>query len=113
MFRPVDSNKAPPFDVGYGQNKWPLTPKDFRETSEEYIKSVTSLGTNVIKAIALGLDVDEALFTSRIDECFWNLRIIGYEAMNSTNGRFKEAGIGEHTGMRSTRSPHPSHPSSH
>ena len=113
MFRPVDSNKAPPFDVGYGQNKWPLTPKDFRETSEEYIKSVTSLGTNVIKSIALGLDVDEALFTSRIDECFWNLRIIGYEATNSTNGSSKEAGIGEHTGMRSTRSPHPSHPSSY
>jgi isopenicillin N synthase-like dioxygenase len=55
-----------------------LNPKGFRETSEKYIESVTSLGTNVIKAIELGLDVDQALFTSLIDKCFWNLRIIGY-----------------------------------
>jgi|SRR5450432_3555881 isopenicillin N synthase-like dioxygenase len=113
MFRPVDCNIGPPFDVGYGPNKWPSTPKDFREISEKYIESVTWLGTNVIKAIALGLDVDEALFTSRIDECFWNLRIIGYEAANSTNRSSKEAGIGEHTGMRFTLSICPSHLSSH
>jgi len=113
MFRPVDCNIGPPFEVGYGPNKWPSTPKDFRETSEVYIESVTSLGTNVIKAIALGLGIDEGFFTNRIDKCFWNLRIIGYEATNTTDRSSKEAGIGEHTGMRSTRSIFPSHLSSH
>jgi isopenicillin N synthase-like dioxygenase len=47
MFRPVECNIGPPFDVGYGPNKWPSTPKDFRKISEKYIESVTSLGTNV------------------------------------------------------------------
>jgi isopenicillin N synthase-like dioxygenase len=112
MLRLVDCNIGPPFEVGYGPNKWPSTPKDFQETSEAYIESVTSLGTNVMKAIALGLDIDEALFTSRIDKCCWNLRIIGY-ATNTTHRSSKESRIGEHTGMRSTRSICPSHLSSY
>jgi hypothetical protein len=81
-----------------GPNKWPSVPADFRTVSESYIEQVESLGNSVMKAIAMGLDVDEELFLKRIDKAFWNLRILGYEGRKSKNEG--KAGIGEHTGMK-------------
>lgn len=49
-----------------------------------------------MKAIAIGLGVDESIFLSRVDKSFWNLRIAGYEGRKPTNDTL--VGIGEHTG---------------
>jgi isopenicillin N synthase-like dioxygenase len=89
--------KEPPYTTGMGPNKWPLTPPEFKSVAEAYIEQVESLGNQVMKAIALALAVDETIFLSRVDEAFWNLRILGYEGRKSKSSTL--AGIGEHTGM--------------
>lgn len=50
-----------------------------------------------MKAIAMGLGVDDEIFLSRINKAFWNLRILGYEGRKSKSK--ENAGIGQHTGM--------------
>lgn len=79
-----------------GPNLWPSVPADFRTTAESYIEHLEKLGTSVMKAIAIGLSVDESIFLDRIDKAFWNLRILGYEGRKSRSENV--AGIGEHTG---------------
>ncbi|KIW15207.1 hypothetical protein PV08_05252 [Exophiala spinifera] len=94
VYRPVET-QGPPYTTGMGLNQWPSTPSDFRETAEEYIERLEALGTQVMKAIAIGLDVDESIFLNRIDKAFWNLRILGYEGRKERSKQL--AGIGEHT----------------
>lgn len=76
---------------------WPSTPVGFQKLASEYTECVTALGTSVMKAIALALDVDENIFLARIDKAFWNLRILGYEGRKAKIT--SNAGIGQHTGM--------------
>lgn len=78
-----------------GPNQWPSTPPEFRSVAETYIEHVENLGNQVMKAIAIGLDVDESIFLNRINKAFWNLRILGYEGRKSRSEL--AAGIGEHT----------------
>lgn len=66
--------------------------------SEKYIEAVFSLATEIIRAIALALEIDEDVLLSRVDKGFWNLRIIGYEATSGKTNTSKVSGIGEHTG---------------
>jgi isopenicillin N synthase-like dioxygenase len=66
--------------------------------SENYIEAVFSLATEVVRAIAMALEVDEKLLLSRVDKSFWNLGIIGYEATDENTITSKVSGIGEHTG---------------
>jgi isopenicillin N synthase-like dioxygenase len=98
MFRPVDNLGGPPYEVGLGENQWPQTPETFRKVSKDYIDAVVSLATEVVRAIAIGLQVDEKVLLSRVDKSFWNLRIIGYEATKEYTDTSKVSGIGEHTG---------------
>jgi len=98
MFRPVDTSEGPPYQIGLGENQWPSTPRNFREVSEVYIDAMVSLGTEVVRAIALALDVKESLFTSRIDKAFWNLRTVAYKARNFDTIDLNAVGMGEHTG---------------
>ncbi|RDW65180.1 clavaminate synthase-like protein [Coleophoma crateriformis] len=98
MFRPVDTSNGPPYEVGLGENQWPDKPKDFQRVSEQYIDALLLLATAILKAMAMALDVDETIFTSRIDKSFWNLRILKYDATNADAISPAVAGIGEHTG---------------
>lgn len=66
--------------------------------AEEYIDKVVTVGTEVVRAMAMGLGVDEKIFTSRIDRTFWNLRLLAYEGKEPNSDKEKIAGIGEHTG---------------
>lgn len=100
IFRPVDTSQGPPYEVGHGENQWPATPKNFRDVAERYIEAATFLATEIVKAIAMALGVDETVFTSRIDKSFWNLRILGYGATNADEASTKISGIGEHTGKK-------------
>jgi isopenicillin N synthase-like dioxygenase len=68
---------------------------------EKYTSAVLSFAMEVVRAIAVGLGVDEKVLLSRVDKSFWNLRIIGYEAMNKKADVSKVSGIGEHTGRLS------------
>jgi isopenicillin N synthase-like dioxygenase len=69
FFRPVPLRKAP-YTTGMGQNLWPSTPADFRATAESYIEHLERLGTEVMKAIAIGLSIDKRVFLDRIDRAF-------------------------------------------
>ncbi|KAI9729230.1 MAG: hypothetical protein M1834_007022 [Cirrosporium novae-zelandiae] len=93
FYRPVE-NYGPPYETGMGVNQWPTTPTNFRSISEMYTDKMLSLGTAVVRAMALALGVDESALTSRIDQSFWNLRIIAYEGSMAQG---KVAGIGAHT----------------
>ncbi|KAK5053145.1 hypothetical protein LTR84_002119 [Exophiala bonariae] len=95
FFRPVPVQEAP-YTTGMGPNLWPSVPADFRTTAETYIDQLENLGNSVMKAIAIGLSVDESIFLDRIDKAFWNLRILGYEGRKTRSE--SAAGIGEHTG---------------
>ncbi|KAI1394638.1 oxoglutarate 3-dioxygenase [Hypoxylon fuscum] len=94
FYRPVEAT-GPPYITGMGPNKWPSTPPNLKELSETYVEKVTSLGNSVMKAIAMGLGVDDEIFLSRINKAFWNLRILGYEGRKSKSK--ENAGIGQHT----------------
>lgn len=96
IFRPVKST-GPPYELGLGENLWPETPGDFRAIAEKYITDLVFLATEVGRALALALGVDEKIFTSRIKEPFWNLRVLWYPPRPEGN----IAGIGEHTGQLS------------
>ncbi len=98
MFRPVDTSQGPPYEIGMGENQWPSTPPDFREVSETYIDEMETLGTAVISAIAMALNIEENLFLSRIDKAFWNLRILGYEGTNPDEKDEDVKGMSDHFG---------------
>ncbi|EFX05092.1 oxoglutarate 3-dioxygenase [Grosmannia clavigera kw1407] len=83
------------YDTGMGKNQWPSQPSDFKSVADEYIGQLEPLGVAVIRALALGLGVDEAIFVERIDRAFWNLRILAYEGRKERETA--NAGIGEHT----------------
>jgi len=105
MFRPVDNSGEPPYEVGFGENQWPQTPETFRSTAEQYIDTVFALATEIVRAIAMALEVDETVLLSRVNKSFWNLRIIGYEATDAKLATSKVSGIGEHTGDSLIHSP--------
>ncbi|KAH8881497.1 oxoglutarate 3-dioxygenase [Thozetella sp. PMI_491] len=94
VYRPVGL-KEPPYTTGQGPNQWPKTPSDFKATAETYIDHLVALGNQVMKAFAIGLDVDEEVFLSRVNQSFWNLRIVGYEGRKAKTDAL--AGIGQHT----------------
>jgi len=98
MFRPIDTSKGPPYEIGLGENQWPSTPKDFRDVSEAYVDAMVSLGTKVMRAIALALGVEEIIFTSRTDQPFWNLRTVAYKARSPGTLDTSARGMGQHTG---------------
>jgi isopenicillin N synthase-like dioxygenase len=98
MFRPVDNSAGPPYEVGFGENQWPRTPETFRTVSEKYVEAILRLATEVVRAIAMALGLNEEVLLGRVDKSFWNLRIIGYEATKGHTNTSKVSGIGEHTG---------------
>jgi len=92
----------------YGHNQWPTVPAEFRPTYDLYVKKMILLGTQIMRLMALGLDLDEHFFDKFIDDPFWVLRVIGYPnlrtkpnslAVDQNNAYANEVGIscGEHT----------------
>jgi len=96
FFRPVEHNGQGPFEVGLGPNLWPSSPAGLKDMSESYICYLENLGNQVLKAMAIGLGIDDEVFISRVNTAFWNLRILGYEGRKAKSSEY--AGIGQHTG---------------
>jgi len=92
IFRPVEDH-SPPYTTGMGENQWPTKPPSFRSISEAYVSVMLPLATQVLQAIAMALGVDERIFTSRVNEAFWNLRVVAYDNFLPES----QAGMGEHT----------------
>eukprot|EP01099_Mayorella_cantabrigiensis_P006080 TRINITY_DN5028_c0_g1_i1.p1 TRINITY_DN5028_c0_g1~~TRINITY_DN5028_c0_g1_i1.p1 ORF type:complete len:340 (-),score=66.64 TRINITY_DN5028_c0_g1_i1:201-1220(-) len=62
----------------YGHNQWPETPTEFKSTYELYINKMKILGIQIMRLMALGLDLDEHFFDRFVDDPFWVIRVIGY-----------------------------------
>jgi isopenicillin N synthase-like dioxygenase len=68
----------PPYELRLCENLWPATPADFCDVAEKYIEELVFLATEVVGALSLAFVVDENIFTNRIKNHFWNLRVLGY-----------------------------------
>lgn len=79
----------------HGQNLFPETPQEMRETILEYIKTVTELGHVVMKGVSLSLGLSPNYFLENYNqEPLILFRIFHYPAQASEQA---EWGVGEHT----------------
>ncbi|KAI0729449.1 Clavaminate synthase-like protein [Fomitopsis betulina] len=62
------------------KNRWPEegAVPDFRETMLQLFQSCHELHTLVMRAIALGLDLEETFFDDKINEQYYNMRLLNY-----------------------------------
>lgn len=62
-----------------GPNLWPLSPPTFRHVYEEYVSRMLALGTAVVRAMGVALELDDPeFFVARTRRSFWVMRAIGY-----------------------------------
>lgn len=95
-----------------GPNLWPEEPHDLKEMYLAYIEQLKSVGTALVRAMGMALDLpepisaaDEAtedaeIFVRKTDHSFWVMRLIGYPKLDAPlAGDAKEAefSCGEHT----------------
>ncbi|BFZ61313.1 hypothetical protein YB2330_002376 [Saitoella coloradoensis] len=99
LYRPWPEPTEPPYKPLQGPNQWPSHPPSFRETYEDYITQLQTLGRTLLRAMAVGLGEPESTFDTAISESFWVLRCIGYPPLTPSPSSDPEDGIscGEHT----------------
>ncbi|KAG9692986.1 oxoglutarate 3-dioxygenase, partial [Aureobasidium melanogenum] len=88
--------EGPPYTKGLGRNQWPKTPTSLRPIAEEYTTRLVALGVAIMKAFALALDVPEEVFSSRVDESFWQLRLAAYPGVSEGADESK-SGLYQHS----------------
>ncbi|OCH94349.1 Clavaminate synthase-like protein [Obba rivulosa] len=62
------------------KNKWPqeADAPEFRQTMLDFFQTCHELHTIVMRALAIGLDLDEMFFEDKINEQYHNLRLLSY-----------------------------------
>ena len=62
------------------KNRWPeeRAAPGFRETMLQFFQTCHELHTSVMRAIALGLDLEETFFDDKINEQYHNMRLLNY-----------------------------------
>jgi isopenicillin N synthase-like dioxygenase len=65
----------------YAPNIWPDRPDDFKQTMLSYRKAMSGVASDVLRAMALALDVDEGYFADKFDRQASVVRIIRYPAV--------------------------------
>uniref|UniRef100_A0A7S4S1K1 Fe2OG dioxygenase domain-containing protein n=1 Tax=Alexandrium monilatum TaxID=311494 RepID=A0A7S4S1K1_9DINO len=79
-----------------GANQWPREVPTLRPAVERYVAEMRQLGADLMRLIALGLQLPEDHFDRDFDDSFWCLRAIRYPP--SGGERTAQAlGVGEHT----------------
>jgi isopenicillin N synthase-like dioxygenase len=68
----------------YAPNIWPERPKDFKQTMLAYYDAMQGLASQMLRAMAVALDVDENYFADKFDRQASNTRIIRYPAVTQT-----------------------------
>lgn len=107
FYRPVDQNETVPSTQGEGKannegaavqwltgrNRWPSKPAAFRRIYEEYIERMMELGTAVVEAMGVALELDDPnYFVGKTRKSFWVLRAIGYPPMPKQQNNGNENG---------------------
>jgi isopenicillin N synthase-like dioxygenase len=65
----------------YAPNIWPVRPRDFQKTMLSYYDAMSALASDVLRAMAMALDVDESYFDDKYDRQASVTRIIRYPAV--------------------------------
>jgi isopenicillin N synthase-like dioxygenase len=67
----------------YAPNIWPQRPDDFKQTMQAYYDAMAGLAADVLRAMAVALDVDEGYFADKFDRQASVTRIIRYPAVTT------------------------------
>ena len=84
------------------KNYWPKESDapGFKSSILEFFQTCHQLHVNVMRAIALGLDLEEKWFDAKIDEQSHNLRLLSYPPVKTDLLRKEgQARAGAHSGM--------------
>jgi isopenicillin N synthase-like dioxygenase len=65
----------------YASNIWPERPHDFKQTMTSYYDAMMGLASNVLRAMATALEVNENYFADKFDRQASVCRIIRYPAV--------------------------------
>ncbi|KAG2010065.1 2OG-Fe(II) oxygenase [Coprinopsis cinerea AmutBmut pab1-1] len=91
FYKPVaNPDKAKPL---WGENQWPTNEMvvGFREKYEIWVNKMKKLGTIVMRAMAVGLGMDEDEqedLLKKVDDSFWVMRVIGYPPLPNDHDGF-------------------------
>ncbi|MDM0046175.1 2-oxoglutarate and iron-dependent oxygenase domain-containing protein [Variovorax dokdonensis] len=93
---PADDPRVIAGKFNHGPNQWPADLPGFQETMNRYIAQATRLGTTLMRALALSLDLPERHFDSFLEGAMLTLRPLHYPPQ-PPNPQPGEKGCGEHT----------------
>ena len=87
-----------------GTNPYPSYPPHFQQRVESYVEACKKVGAATMRAMAVGLGLEETFFESMCGDSFWVLRMIGYPPLkrkgdDAQGGEEDGVGMscGEHT----------------
>ena len=81
-----------------GPNQWPETlGEEFKQTTMDYYKSTLSLAADLLKVLALSLDLHEDFFTKFMDGAVATMRLLHYPSQPPDADEKLTRGIGAHT----------------
>lgn len=85
-----------------GPNMWPSTSdipdvEDFKATALDYYSQVVSLAKDILKVLALTLDLEESYFDSYADGAVATMRLLHYPSQPPDSPAKLTRGIGAHT----------------
>ncbi|KAI9696904.1 MAG: hypothetical protein M1820_007979 [Bogoriella megaspora] len=105
FYREEENNtkEGPPYKLLNGRNLYPQEPKGFETATKSYIEDMKRVGTAVVKAMGVALDLgseDETdVFVNATRDSFWVMRMIGYPPLPKPDGEMNEdaQSCGTHT----------------
>ena len=89
--------KTEPFHRFLGENQWPDSSwlPGFRERVEHYMDSMSVVGLEVMRALALALGLPRLFFDPYFTDPYYMMRMIHYPMQHE--GEKKQTGVGSHT----------------
>lgn len=81
-----------------GPNQWPqILGEEFKQSTMDYYKSTLNLAADLLKALALSLDLQEDYFTKFLEGAVATMRLLHYPSQSPDADEKLTRGIGAHT----------------
>eukprot|EP01026_Neomeris_dumetosa_P083662 TRINITY_DN9742_c0_g1_i3.p1 TRINITY_DN9742_c0_g1~~TRINITY_DN9742_c0_g1_i3.p1 ORF type:complete len:341 (-),score=21.86 TRINITY_DN9742_c0_g1_i3:67-1089(-) len=85
-----------PYSPIHGQNQWPYQSPEFVLCLKEYVEQMGVLGQNLMRGVALGLDLNEYVFDELIGlDTYWCVRVIHYPPLKNPKQDVVSKSLGE------------------
>ena len=81
----------------FAPNFWPEVPSEMRTTWQAYYQEMDRVATELMRLFALGLNLDEHWFDSKIDRHITNFSVIHYPGQSETQPQADQLRAGAHT----------------